>query len=136
MSIIGDIISVAKEIRGYKERFTDAKQERRADIGNYFSSISACLEGTYESLKKDEIPHMRCAEMETYANLLPVTLGEDIGKDKAEELSNRLLRSHEVELLWSEFNSDPEAKKELPKIAEAAGVFAALATSVKAGLDM
>jgi hypothetical protein len=56
-----------------------------------------------------------------------------IESSKAEELSNFLARSHAVEGLWEEFNTNPDKKKELPAIAEASGLFLALSNTVRAG---
>ena len=43
------------------------------------------------------------------------------------------MESRNVEKLMYELNKDPEAYKELPKIAEASGIFLALANSIKVG---
>ncbi len=136
MPIIGDIIAVARELRDLKSGFSKAKKEQRGRIADYFAAISDCLEGTYESLKVNEVPHKRCAELETLARALPATLKGTVDPDKAQELSAQLLRSHEVEGLWEEFQTNPRVREELPTIAEAAGVFSGLATSVRAGLTL
>lgn len=136
MSVIGDIVAVAKELRDLRSNFSNAKTEQRQRIAAYLASISDCLDGMYESLKKNEVPHKRCAEMMAYAELLPSALGDTIDPEKAKELSDRLRRSHEVEGLWYEFKAHPEAKAELQKIAEAAGVFSGLANSVRVGLNL
>lgn len=136
MSLVGDILAIAKELRSLGSNFSDAKKEQRERIAEYFSQISDCLDGTYKSLKNNEVPHKRCAEMKIYAELLPSTLGGTIKKSHAEQLSKRLSDSHEVELLWGTYNNNPQEKAELPKLAEASGVFAALATSLRAGLNI
>jgi hypothetical protein len=133
ISIIKDIIDVAKALFGLKESLAKAEQQKREEMAKYFNSISVCLAETYSKLSDNIIPHDRCAELLSYGNSLPDTIGEFIGKKKSEELSELLIRSHKVEGLWEEFKDHPEKRIQLPIIAEASGIFLALSNSVRVG---
>ena len=136
MSIVGDILAVVKELRENRSKFVNAQKDDRDRIAGYFEAISDCLEATHDSLAKNEVPHNRCSEMRVFATALPNTLRSTVTERTAAELSAKLLRAHDVESLWGEFQSGSTRKKELTRIAEASGEFSALATSVRAGLDL
>lgn len=133
LSIIEDIIYVAKALFGAKESFAKANKQKRDEMAEYFRDISACLAATYEKLLEDEIPHGRCAELAQYADSLPKVVEGFIENSKAKELSKMLARSHAVEGLWERFNVSPGKKKQLQSIAEASGILLALSNTVKAG---
>jgi len=133
ISIIKDIIDVAKALFGLKDSMAKADKQKRDEMADYFQAVSVCLAATYEKLSEDEVPHGRCFELGQYAQSLPKVIEGFIDKDKALELSGRLERSHAVEALWGEFKANPEQKNELPSIAEASGIFLALSNSVRAG---
>jgi hypothetical protein len=133
ISIIKDIIDVAKALFGLRDSLAKAEKEQRDKMAEYFHAVSVCLASTYEVLVADQVPHGRCAELAIYAESLPKVVKGFIEESKAFELSNLLQRSHRVEGLWEQFNADPEKKKDLPVIAEASGIFLALSNSVKTG---
>jgi hypothetical protein len=133
IGIIKDIIDVAKALFGFKESLMKANQQKRNEMADYFQAVSKCLTVTYEKLLADEVPHDRCAELEQYAILLPSVVKGFIEDAKAKELSGILLRSHAVEGLWEDFNRNPKKKRQLPKIAEASGIFLALSNSIRTG---
>lgn len=133
--IIDSFVNVVKAFLGYKNDLIQQDERNRKKISEYLLNISNCMAAAYQELVKDEIPHGRCAEMRDYGIMLPDTLGKVIGKEKAEKLSKMIIEAHEVERLAMEFENNLEAKKELPKLDEAAGSLRALATSIKAGLD-
>ncbi|MCD6596569.1 MAG: hypothetical protein J7L04_02705 [Bacteroidales bacterium] len=133
ISIIKDIIDVAKALFGLKDSLAKANKQKRDEMADYFQAVSVCLKATYEKLSEDEVPHGHCAELGEYALSLPKVLDGFIEEDKALELSNRLERSHSVEGLWVEFNTNPSKKNQLQSIAEASGIFLALSNSVRAG---
>jgi hypothetical protein len=133
VGIIKDIIDVAKALFGVKENLAKANKQKRNEMAEYFQAISVCLVGTYENLLENEVPHGRCGELAEYARSMPKVIEGFVHDDKAIELSELLLSSHKVEGLWDQFNENPEKKKDLPVIAEAAGIFLALSNSVRAG---
>jgi hypothetical protein len=131
--VIKDIFDVAQTLFGLGGELVKAKTERRDKMADYFMKVSECLAATYDSLTANNIPHGRCAELAVYAELLPQVVKGLIDDSKAQELSLLLKRSHMVEGLWEALNSDPKKGNELPKIAEASGLFLALSNSLRAG---
>lgn len=129
--MIGDILEIARTLFGLGEKFTKARAERRARIADYFGAISQTISKVSESLKENEVPHGKCAEMATYADLLPETIGDVIGSEKAKELSTRLKDAHEVEMLLYDLHNAPDRDQELAQLDEAAGLFKALANSIR-----
>ncbi len=133
ISIIKDIIDVAKALFGLKDSLAKADKQKRDEMADYFQAVSVCLADTFEKLSENKVPHGRCTELAEYAKYLPEVVKGFIEESKANELSDILLRSHEVEGLWEEFNAKHSKKKQLPSIAEASGIFLALSNSVRAG---
>ena len=103
-------------------------------MADYFQNVSVCLDATYVALTNNVVPHGRCAELSFYADSLSEVVGGFIEDSRTRELSGLLKRSYVVEGLWEQFNEDPEKREQLPKIAEASGIFLALSNSVRAGL--
>jgi hypothetical protein len=134
MGVVLDLWTVAKDLFGLRQEFKAASRERRHEIAEFFSSISQCLGAVYEQLMSDEVPHGRCAELATYADTQPKVVSGVINPDRAKALAENLRRAHNVESLMMERGGDPQGLANLPKLAEASGIFAALAASVKAGL--
>jgi len=126
VTIIKGIIVVAKTLFGLKESLAKAKKQKRDEMADYFQNVSACLSNTYATLSDNKIPQDRCAELLSYSETLPKVVKSFIGEDKANELAQTLMDSHKVESLYAVFELNPETKKELPAIAEAAGIFLAL----------
>ncbi|MGD8657027.1 MAG: toll/interleukin-1 receptor domain-containing protein [Desulfobacterales bacterium] len=134
VDIVHTLSTIEQDLHANQRRFMVKEESRRKDVSAYFKKISKCLDDVHSSLARDEVPHGSCAELEGYAELLPETVGDYLGKEKSEELSDLLKASHEVEGLWEEFNASPEKKSNLPVIKKTAGRFTALANSVEAGL--
>lgn len=133
VAIIKDIVDVAKALFGFREDLAKAQKEQRDRMADYFQAVSVCLAATYESLTSNTVPHGRCAELAIYADSLPEVVKGRIDDSKAQELARVLRRSHSVEGLWEQMNSDPQKRTELPEIAQASGIFLALSNSVRAG---
>ena len=134
VDIVRTLATVEEDLHANQHRFMVKEEHRRQAVSDYFKKISKCLDDVHTSLAHDEVPHGRCAELEGYAEMLPAAVGDYLGKDKSEELSDLLKASHKVEGLWEEFNASLEKKKSLPVIKKTAGRFTALANSVEAGM--
>lgn len=132
--IVQGLIDVAKSLFSLKDSFAKASQEQRDRMAEYFKAISECLAATYDSLSSDVVPHGRCGEIKGYAELLPSVVRGLIDDRRAQELSDLLKRSHEVEGLMEVVRRSPNKDAEIATIAEASGIFMALSNSVKAGL--
>jgi len=129
--IIRTLSAVGDELETNRPRLAAS---RKVEVADYFDHVGVCLEAVHDSLRRGEVPHGRCAELEGYAQMLPSAIGDYVGGDKAQELSDLLLAAHRVEGLWEELNASPEKRARLPEIAKAGGKIRALANSVRAGL--
>jgi len=130
--MIDKILSVAKALFSFRGEFQKAKREKRDRIADLFEKISNCVKDVYSELKSDEVPHGKCAEMLTYANMLTDTVKDEIGEERAEELAKDLIEAHEVEVLLWQLHNVPDKDLQLSKLDEASGVFMALANIVRA----
>lgn len=134
VDIVRTLSAVEEDLHANQNRFMVREKPRRQAVSEYFKKISKCLDDVHSSLAHDEVPHGRCAELEGYAEMLPSAVGDYLGQEKSEELSDLLKAAHKVEGLWDEFNASPEKKSNLPVIKKTAGRFTALANSVEAGM--
>jgi hypothetical protein len=114
--IIATLSAVGDELQANAPSLTAS---RKAEVADYFDHVGVCLEAVHDSLQHDVVPHGRCAELEGYAQMLPATIGDYLGADKAQELSDLLLAAHRVEGLWDELNASPDKRACLPEIAKA-----------------
>ena len=133
VTIVKDILEVAKALLGMKESMQKANKQKRDEMADYFKSISVCLDETYKSLAAGAVPYGRCAELRHYGEILPEVVKNYVEDKRAWELAEMLKRSHKVEGLWEQFNIDPEKAKDLPVILESSGLFLAISNSIKAG---
>ena len=130
--MIDTILNVAGRLWELRKALMRARRERRDRIATYFERISKCLGEVSAELKANQVPHGKCAELQTYARMLPDTIGDQIMKAEAHQLAQDLESAHEVELLLYQLGSSPDRDEELAKLDQAAGVFMALANTIKA----
>ncbi len=130
--MIDKILSVANALFSFSGAFQTARREKRDRIADLFDNISKCIAEISTELKSDNVPHGKCAEMLTYANMLTEAVKDEIGKDTAEKLAQDLIDSHEVELLLGQLHDAPDRDNQLRKLDEASGVFMALANIIRA----
>jgi hypothetical protein len=124
------ILEAVKTLLGLRSDLAKAKIERRGRIGDLFSQISDCLEGTAKEIRAGTYPHGRCAEMGQYAKELPDAIGDELGKGKATTIAATLAEAHEVERLFSN-PMTPEGIAEISKLDEAAGILRAISNVVR-----
>jgi len=129
--MITDILTIARTLFSLKGDLAKARRDRRDRIADYFDGISKTVGEVADSLKRREVPHGKCAEMAAYADMLPATVGDELGAEKAETLAKQLKDAHEVELLFSEVGG-PDADNKIAQLEEASGWFRATATSIRA----
>lgn len=130
--MIDTILSVAKALFDFKGEFDKSRRDRKDRIAQYFEEISKCLAEISSELKAHKYPYGKCAEMRTYADRLPRTVGDIIGKNEAQRLAKDLESAHEVELLFNQLEGSPNRRRDLAKLEEASGIFKALANSLRA----
>lgn len=102
-------------------------------IGRYFRGIAKTRSAAAEALRQGEVPHGKCGEMLGYAQQLPAELGDVIGQEQAEALSQKLMESYAVEHFGAQFMHLPQAEREAKfgGLDEAAGYFRAAARSLQ-----
>lgn len=107
---------------------------RKEKVAEYFNEIAKTINDAAQVFKKDEIPHGSCAKMEHLAKLLPESVGDFIGKQKAKDLQDMLLRAHNIETFMYEIpkKNKKERAESLAKMEQAAGYFEATAISLRA----
>ena len=132
ITAIDTILSVAGRLFALKGALSRARRDRRDRIAEYFEQVSRCLTEVSGTLKKGEVPHGKCAEMQVYATQLADTISDQVNKDEAKRLGEQLESAHEVERLLYLLDSSPDRDSELAKLDEAAGKFQGLATSIRA----
>lgn len=130
--IIDEILGVARELFGLRDLLSKTRADRRAKVVAFFESVSRCVADVSTSIKNDQVPHGKCAEMEIYAQELPALVEDEVGKDRARALGEKLRAAYEVERLLGELPGGPVRDQELAKLDQAAGVFQALANVVRA----
>ncbi len=129
--MIADILTIARTLFGFKADLAKTRRDRRDRIADYFESISKTVEEVAITLKQGQVPHGKCAEMGAYADMLPATVGDELGTQIAQTLATQLRDAHDVERLFSEV-SGPDAQAKIGQLEEASGLFKATATSIRA----
>ncbi len=130
--MIETITSVAKTLFTLGDAFKKTKREKRDRLADLFFKISNCIADTSTELKKDRVPHGKCAEMLAYADALEDTIKDEVGPAKAKELAEDLRDAHEVEALLSQIHDKPDREEQLAKLDQAAGIFLALSNITRA----
>ena len=132
MDIIRLILEVARSLFDIKGKFDDLSKERKKSVAEYYEKISTTLYNVANKLRNEEVPHGDCEKMLTYSELLPATIGDVIGMQPAEDLSQKLRMAHEVEGLLAELGNKEDREDRLADLERAAGYFEALADSLRA----
>ncbi|WP_235526447.1 TRAP transporter substrate-binding protein [Nostoc piscinale] len=100
-----------------------AEDKKRQNIENYFRNIEQCLRDTAKQLKDGQIPHDKWEELKVYADKLPNIIVDEIGQDKANEISR---------LLKITASKQPDHSS-IPEIEAAAGKFKGLVVIISTG---
>jgi TRAP-type mannitol/chloroaromatic compound transport system substrate-binding protein len=125
--MLEELIEVGTKLFEARDRLQQAGEKRRKCIADYLLSIEACLCDSVEQLKSGQVPNSEWGELKIYARKLPSTVGQEIGRETAEELSL---------LLLSTAKNIP-TNQDIPSIETAAGTFKGLANTIttKQGSD-
>lgn len=107
---------------------------RKEKVAEYFNEIAKTINDAAQVFKKDEIPHGSCAKMEHLAKLLPESIEDFIGKQKALELQDMLLQAYHIETIMYKIpkKNKKERTESIAKMEQAAGYFEATAISLRA----
>ncbi len=135
VSMIDTVLAVARQLFAAIAKFKQAKAEKRQRIAAYLDSIGLCIAEVSSGLRRGEVPYARCSELATYAEKLPAALGDEIGQDQSRELAAALKQAGHARALAMELaNTEGKNAKaaQLQKLDEAAGLFVAMANTVRA----
>jgi hypothetical protein len=132
--IVSTIREVATDFWNLKEMFAKAKQEKREKIAVYFEQISECLMITAAILRENKYPYGSCAQMGIFANMLPKVIDNILNSEKTTELSDKLRSAQKLEQLFHDLSvlNASDREEQLGNLEGAAGVFLAMAKSVRA----
>jgi hypothetical protein len=126
-------VDVAKSIYYAAPRMRSQGPERRAKIAAYLRAIATTINAAVAELSAGNVPHGKCGEMFAHAQMLDAEIGDLIGADRAQALTDQLMRAYDIERMLMEVN-DPRMRAErLGKMAFAAGYYNAGAAAVEAG---
>jgi hypothetical protein len=133
ITLVGNILGVAKSLLGITDKLQSAEQARKEKIGSLFENISDCLVGVSSEIGSGNVPHGRCNELITYAQELPDLIRADVGDQKADELGQTLHSAYNVEGMAIDLSAATDKEPYLKEIEEASGKFRALANIVRTG---
>jgi hypothetical protein len=85
-----------------------------------------------QSIHQGQIPHGKCQQMLVFSQTLVETIGDEIGKAKAQAFALQLAKAYEVELILSQLGSGKERDDQLADLDKISGVFEATAISIRA----
>ncbi len=124
--MIKDIWDIGKEIFNISNELKKQTKEKKTALSTLLQHIGDVLKDTYEKLLKDFYPAGNCEQLAIFSKELYEALKDIIGETKAEQLVNKLMQAHEVELLYHEISSGKIDKKELLLLDESSGYFIAV----------
>ena len=130
--IIGINLGVAREMYSLRPKLEAANRERKEAVAAYYQKIAETLKEVTASLRNNIVPHGNCEKMRRYAKLLPQTVGDLIGMQKADELSNELMKAYDVESLLSKLSGIDNRDERLADLEKAAAYFEVLGDSLLA----
>ncbi len=126
--MLGELVEVVTKLFEFSDRLSQTEDRKRQKIEDYFSRIEQCLRDSAEQLNKGQVPHDKWAELQVYAEKLPKIIIDEIGEEKANELSRLLSR-----LLKITASNTPANKSYIESIEIAAGTFKGLVVTLSTG---
>ncbi len=118
--MLEELLEVGSRLFEASDRLQQAGEKRRKCIADYFLSIEECLRDSVDQLKSGQVPNSKWGELKVYARKLQTTVGQEIGRETAEELAL---------LLLSTAKNIP-TDQDIPSIEAAAGKFKGLAKTI------
>ena len=121
--MVGEILEVITQLFDITERLKQATDERRERIVTYFHNIEECLVQIAKDLQDNQEPLVNWEELRVYASELTQTIGEEIGQQRARQLTTLLQRT---------ISNTPVVgnQQDIQTILTAAGTFRGLAFSI------
>ena len=125
MGMIKDLWDIGQDLLGMSEIFKNAKKDKKEAASKLFILIGDLLKDTFDKLSNQTYPAGNCQQLLIYGQELFVKTKDIIGQQKARELSDKIIASHKVELLYHELENSNISKKDLTSLDEASGFFKA-----------
>jgi hypothetical protein len=95
--VLDEILSVAQRLWILKDTFSQASEEQKEELANYFEGISNCLGQTAVQLRAGNMPHGNCGKMLEYAKMFVKKVEGIIEPQMASEFSRRLVGASNLE---------------------------------------
>jgi hypothetical protein len=119
--MLGDLIDVANRLSELSDSLTQANNEKRQVIADYFNQIAKCLDDSAKQLEQGQVPNSNWGQLGVYARELPTTIGDVIDRSQAQELADKLQQTV----------SQTPTNNDISSIETAAGTFIGLANTVR-----
>jgi len=132
--MIKDLWDIAQGLLGLKESFSKAKRERKDRIAEYFLTIGNIIQEAADIFKSGDIPHGKCQQMLDHARYFADVVGDTIEPEKVREFQDKLIASHEVEMLASEILGQDGSEKKIAELEKISGSFLSLSSAIKAAM--
>ena len=131
--IIETILDVGMKLFGLRAQLSKARQDRKALVADFLSALAQTIEDVTGSLRQGIYPGGKCQELLSHALRMEEAIGDLIGTQDAQDLSNKLREIWQIEQLYGELKSESDDKREsrLRLLDEAAGKFRAAAAVVR-----
>lgn len=130
--MLKDLWDLAQGLVGMKDSFEKAKRDRKDRIAEYFTTVGTIIQEAAEIFKKGEVPHGKCQQMLDQAEYFTQVVGDTIDEDKAKEFQQKLIESHEIEMLVYEILQSGDEKEKINELEKISGSFMALGAAIKA----
>lgn len=124
--MISDILQLAREVFGLREKLRGAKREERERLATYFEQIAGTLDDVGVALEAGRSTARECSKLHVYRDLIPAAAEEALGAAATDTLREGLGSALHVRLL------EVRSEQDLEELAEAAGTFAGIADYLRA----
>jgi TRAP-type mannitol/chloroaromatic compound transport system substrate-binding protein len=118
--MLTELVEVVKILSEVSDRSQQGDEEKRKRIANYCLHIENCLQQSVDQLKNGKVPNSQWSELQSYAQHLPKTIGQDIGQQAATQLSSLLLK----------IAKNIPTNDDISSLEQAAGQFRGLANTI------
>jgi hypothetical protein len=123
--VISDIVALARDLSNLRETLRGARREKRDRLASYFEQIGASLDDAHADLREGGNAVRACAQLHQYVDLIPPTVDETLGAEKAALLRGSLRTALFLRGLPRSSGED------LDDLARAAGTFTGLAVYLR-----
>ena len=130
--MIKDLWDIAQGLLSLSGNFSKAKRERKDRIAEYFLKLGNILQEAADIFKDGDVPHGKCEQILNHVQYFSDVVGDTIDKDKVKEFQDKLIASHEVEMLASEILGASGTKGNIAELEKISGSFISLGDAIRA----